>query len=389
MKFAIFEKYICRNVPNGEESRVGTRNSRKIGVIMNKNKCTKKNECITKNSEMQLLIGQEEQLTHEQVVAYLERIQLENLALQFENSLVKPTLQLLDTIIYAHQTNIAFSTVDIVSLGCAPLLELDALVQKIIVDKHGGYCFELNMLFEKLLKALNFDVRACFCKSVRGRSVAAGINHRAEIVRINGNDYFADVGFGGPVSSCALLVSENSSDNATLANRTISLDSKNSNEVTHSHANYAPAQIKDAEAFYCEKINSTWWSIQRKTATAQSSSNKCSEASKRGANSKEIYQTELLFCTSFACDADFHLLSSALSQPGSLFRDHAIVNLRTPNGYIAFNDMELKVRDMQSSSAQKCKAQEHKTTVRTETFSSKKERNEALKKFVGFEPYYS
>ncbi len=293
-----------------------------------------------KKTKLALLTGESEELSDAQVIEYLERIGLNDLAeiFKFKSALDKQelTVELLDRLIYAHQTHVPFSTVDIVSTGREPALELDALYKKIVEDKHGGYCFELNMLFEKLLVALGFSARAALSKSVRGRDVAAGINHRAELVQIDGKLYFADVGFGGPVPSCALLVKDS-----------------------------APAEeVAPRQGFSCARLDKTWWSVEREKSNAGGDANQGVEAKT---------QTELLFCTAHACDADFNLLSCALSQPGQLFRDHTIVNLRTRGGHISFKDLEMKIRT--------------DTDVYTEVFANNTARNKALLKHVGFAPY--
>lgn len=62
----------------------------------------------------------------------------------------------------------------------------------------GGYCFEQNGLFERVLREVGFTVR-----SVLGRVVLANPSqmpprtHRLLLVELNGERWIADVGFGG------------------------------------------------------------------------------------------------------------------------------------------------------------------------------------------------
>ena len=57
------------------------------------------------------------------------------------------TRKTLDGLVYAHQCSVQFETADLVALGETPSLEMSDLYQKIVVDRHGGFCFELNKMF--------------------------------------------------------------------------------------------------------------------------------------------------------------------------------------------------------------------------------------------------
>ncbi len=258
-------------------------------------------------------------LSEQELRAYLERIGLGDLPAH-----PQPTRDLLDRIVFAHQCSIPFSTAAIVSEGRPPALDTAALFTKLVEEGRGGFCFELNMMFEKLLLALGYDARACLCRSVRGRETPAGINHRAELVFCAGELLFADVGFGGPMCARALPVRDG-------------------------------AELDDGSyRFSCRRLDETWWAVERLTKGA---------GDLFGDDCAPRRQTELLLCTAAVCDWDFDLLSCALSQPGSLFRDHLLVNLRTPDGYIACRDLELRQRGAVS---------------RTETFAATAERDAAL-----------
>lgn len=258
-------------------------------------------------------------LSDAQLRAYLERIGLGGLSQD-----AQPARELLDRLVFAHQCSIPFSTAGIVSEGRPPALDVPSLFTKLVKEGRGGFCFELNMLFEKLLLALGYDARACLCRSVRGREAPTGINHRAELVSCDGELLFADVGFGGPMCAKALPVRDG-------------------------------AELDDgSHRFFCRRLGKTWWAVDRATT---------GPGDMFGDDCAPRRQTELLFCTAFVDDGDFALLSCALSQPGSLFRDHVLVNLRTPDGYIACRDLELRQRGAVS---------------RTETFATPEERDAAL-----------
>lgn len=84
----------------------------------------------------------------------------------------------LDALTFAHQCSIPFETVTLHRSGRAPSLEVDAIFDKVVTRRLGGYCFELNKIFEELLRALGFDARPALCRAVRGRDGRMPINHR-------------------------------------------------------------------------------------------------------------------------------------------------------------------------------------------------------------------
>ena len=114
---------------------------------------------------------------------------------------------MLDRLVDAHQTHVPFQTVSINKKGEQPSIGLDDVYEKIVVKGQGGYCFELNKLFEALLRSLGFTVRPIYSRAVRGRDVRMPINHRAMLVMLNGEGAsgkeahrlaYADVGFDVP-----------------------------------------------------------------------------------------------------------------------------------------------------------------------------------------------
>ena len=78
-------------------------------------------------------------LSEEQTKKYLERI-----GLSYPQPLVPETL---DTLIYAHQCTVPFENIDTRILHCPVSLSSQDLYRKIVEERHGGFCFELNGLF--------------------------------------------------------------------------------------------------------------------------------------------------------------------------------------------------------------------------------------------------
>jgi N-hydroxyarylamine O-acetyltransferase len=85
-------------------------------------------------------------------------------------------------------------------------LDPAALEDKLVNSGRGGYCFEQNLLFAQVLRALGFGVREGTAR-VRW-SVPAGARtprvHAVLFVDAEGEGYLADVGFGGNVLTAPL-----------------------------------------------------------------------------------------------------------------------------------------------------------------------------------------
>lgn len=83
------------------------------------------------------------------VKTYLQRINY--------NGDIRPIATTLHDLHLAHVQTVPFENLDI-QLGYPIVLELSALFEKIVIQRHGGYCYELNWLFAWLLEELGFSV---------------------------------------------------------------------------------------------------------------------------------------------------------------------------------------------------------------------------------------
>ena len=103
----------------------------------------------------------------------------------------------LQKLVRAHLEQVPFEVLELTEEKTQPSMEPEGLYEKIVVNKRGGYCFELNKLFYLLLKELGFS---CYCVGVRciiGRPEPVAISHRGIIVEFPGQKWYCDVGFGG------------------------------------------------------------------------------------------------------------------------------------------------------------------------------------------------
>lgn len=82
-------------------------------------------------------------------------------------------------------------------LGRIPDLDPDAIWRKLVLEGRGGYCLEVNTLFGEALTALGYEHRPILARVRLGGPGGTPRNHLAQIVTLDGQDWLADVGFGG------------------------------------------------------------------------------------------------------------------------------------------------------------------------------------------------
>ncbi|MDI2130064.1 arylamine N-acetyltransferase family protein [Yinghuangia seranimata] len=124
-----------------------------------------------------------------QVDAYLRRIGAERPA--------RPDGAALRELHARHLRAVPFENLAI-HLGDGVSLDEDRLYGKIVVDRRGGFCYELNGTFALLLTALGYDVELLAAR-VHGRDgLGPPYDHLALRVTAPGEDavWLADVGFG-------------------------------------------------------------------------------------------------------------------------------------------------------------------------------------------------
>lgn len=110
----------------------------------------------------------------------------------------EPTLAVLETLHRLHPAAIPFETFD-VRLGLGVDLGADAVDAKLIHGGRGGYCFEQNTLFLRVLRSMGFEADPLIARSLWGRAPDEfhPRTHMAVRVNIDGRWWLADVGFGG------------------------------------------------------------------------------------------------------------------------------------------------------------------------------------------------
>ena len=120
---------------------------------------------------------------------YLERIGAE----LGPDSLNVETLRLLQR---RHLLSVPFENLDI-HWKRPIILDLDRFYTKIVDERRGGFCYELNGLFNELLLSLGFTTRLISARVGHpDGTFGAEFDHAAIIVSIDGEEFLTDVGFG-------------------------------------------------------------------------------------------------------------------------------------------------------------------------------------------------
>lgn len=125
--------------------------------------------------------------TPAEVDAYLARI-------GFSGSRA-PTRATLAALHRRHMQAVPFENLDI-PLGRRITLVPDALWSKIILNRRGGFCYELNTLFGRLLQALGYHVDFLSARVWSAAGWGPDKDHMALRVEAEGAEWLADVGFG-------------------------------------------------------------------------------------------------------------------------------------------------------------------------------------------------
>ena len=208
---------------------------------------------------------------------------------------VTPSIGNLQQLMVAHLTRIPFETVRLHRSGIEPDLDVGVLYERVVERGQGGYCFELNKLFQELLTSLGYEVRAAMARSTDTPGRVDPINHRGLIVYLDGKDHCADVGYGGPMPAHPLPL-----------------------EVgTHA--------ILGSD-FIVERPREGWWVIDRIS----------SKGERAGLMELSTFRVN---------EEDFDPLNAFCASVGSEFRDSEMANIRTRGGSVSLLDGKLTIRE--------------------------------------------
>lgn len=120
---------------------------------------------------------------------YLSRIGL-------GNTEIKPDLFCLKLLQRQHLLTVPFENLDI-HWNRPIVLDTDAFYRKIVGEERGGFCYELNGLFNVLLREIGFETKLISARvCIEEGGLGPEYDHMAIIAKAGGEEYLADVGFG-------------------------------------------------------------------------------------------------------------------------------------------------------------------------------------------------
>jgi len=122
-------------------------------------------------------------------IKYLQRIGL-------REDTISPDIETLRRLHRAHLLSVPFENLDI--HWKRPIaLDVDLFYRKVVVEGRGGFCYELNGLFNELLISIGFTTRLISARVGRpDGGFGPEFDHAAIVVSVAGREYLADVGFG-------------------------------------------------------------------------------------------------------------------------------------------------------------------------------------------------
>ncbi|KAF4171304.1 hypothetical protein CNMCM8927_001895 [Aspergillus lentulus] len=154
--------------------------------------------------------------TQAELTGYFDRI---NLPTDVREALLagKDRLETLTCLLHHHLAAVPFENTALhYSADRVLVLSPSLLYEKIVRRRQGGTCFQITRLFGEVLLALGFELYMSGARTNKSTSVAAqdkdGLakfgdwQHMILIIRLDGNDYLVDAGFGpnGPVDPVLL-----------------------------------------------------------------------------------------------------------------------------------------------------------------------------------------
>ena len=96
----------------------------------------------------------------------------------------------------AHLLSIPFENLDI-HYGIPIRLDIKSIYHKIVENKRGGFCYELNGLFNELLNEIGFESKLVSARTYgKDHAYSPEFDHLAIIVNLDGEEILVDVGFG-------------------------------------------------------------------------------------------------------------------------------------------------------------------------------------------------
>ncbi|CAH9067333.1 Arylamine N-acetyltransferase [Pseudoalteromonas sp. CIP111854] len=94
-----------------------------------------------------------------------------------------------------HLATFSFSSINAMQ-GVYLSLEAEALFDRVINKRQGGYCFEHNRIMYLVLQALGYDVRPALARVMLNGKIDNPRTHRVTLLKFADKTYTIEVGFG-------------------------------------------------------------------------------------------------------------------------------------------------------------------------------------------------
>lgn len=212
----------------------------------------------------------------------------------------EPDLTNLHQLVFCHQHTVPFENLDPHDYKKPISINTAHLYEKVVEHRRGGYCFELNGAFVTLLQAFGYDAYSCMCRVSARKDYLSPVSHRACIVRLDGKQYYCDVGLGGPMAPFAIELS-------------------------------TCRQTLFGETYWIEPTQEGWMMVKRLQPVRAEDGTVSTEE-----------QTPIIFGLQPFLHGDFEILSYHCSaRPDSRFVTNRTVYMRTEDGYLHLTDNEL------------------------------------------------
>lgn len=109
---------------------------------------------------------------------------------------IKPNFEILKLLQKQHLLNVPFENLDI-HWQRPIILHNEKFYEKVVEEKRGGFCYELNGLFYQLLENLGFENKIVSARVSNGKGgFGEEYDHLAILTKIEDEGHLTDVGFG-------------------------------------------------------------------------------------------------------------------------------------------------------------------------------------------------
>lgn len=188
--------------------------------------------------------------------AYLARVDLDDFGSGPEG---------LQAIQAAQMASIPFENIDPL-LGRVPFLDPERLQRKLLDEKRGGYCFELNGLLGAALKAAGYEFRIVLARVRNGAAEGGARTHQAFLVETGGTEWLVDAGFGGPGSIWPLRTDTQESQKVPNGTYRLRTDSASGESVLERQSDrgwtalygYEPIHVRSIDLAAANHLCATW-----------------------------------------------------------------------------------------------------------------------------------